>query len=66
MTQILKTVKEFIGDVVDIPFNTYYRMYVNEVQDMSIAREVEFMLWRNNVSTLSIIAAINSDIDRWI
>jgi hypothetical protein len=65
MTEILKTVKDFISDIADIPFTAYYRMYVNEVQDKSIAREVEFLMCHNDVSTLSMIKVINSDIDRW-
>lgn len=48
---MLETIKEFISELDDIPFNRYFVAYMIRVQDSNIENEVKSLM---NKSTLNI------------
>lgn len=47
---MLGTVKSYISNLPDIPFNRYFNNYIMDVQDDNIENEMKFLLSRNTLN----------------
>lgn len=56
---MLKTVEEYIDNLEDITFSTFYKQYIMEVQDENIDKEVSYLLHSSQLNVLNVSALID-------
>lgn len=63
---MLQTVKEFIQNLPDESFQTFYTRYIMQVQDSNIEEEFKFLITHNNLDVLSVDKLISNDLGKLV
>ena len=61
---MLETVKAYIKDSSDIPFNDYYQDYICKVQDQNVISEIANAHLEDVVSLSKLIDRLNAELSR--
>lgn len=63
---MLETVKSYIEELPDTPFDEYYQRYVFRVQDMNIETEVGSINTDDILSLDRLIAKLTKELHNWV
>lgn len=63
---MLQIVKEFIQNLPDESFQTFYTHYIMQVQDSNIEEEFRFLIAHNNLDVLSVDKLISNDLGKLV
>ena len=63
---MLNTVKSYIEDLPDMPFDEYYQRYIFEVQDQNIKAEVGSVKLGDVLSVDKLIAKLYNELYTWV
>lgn len=61
---MLETVKAYIKDLPDIPFNDYYQDYICRVQDQNVIAEINDAKLDDIISLQKLIDRLDSELRR--
>lgn len=63
---MLQTVKDYINNLSDESFQTFYTRYIMQVQDSNIEEEFKFLITHNTLDVLSVDKLISNDLGKLV
>ena len=63
---MLQTVKDYINNLSDESFQTFYTRYIMQVQDSNIEEEFKFLITHNDLDVLSVDKLISNDLGKLV
>lgn len=63
---VLRTIKNYIDTLDNIPFSEYYISYIEYIQDSNIEMELSHIKNSASATPLKMIHAVNSEFDRMV